>query len=87
MQKRTVNRVYVIGTETIQGKNLGILFCILFFVFMKGSFHIRKNNEKLSLLSIQQLHSIELLSKIPFSLIFKEVLELLFLGMTESCRR
>lgn len=34
--------MYVIGTETIQGKNPRILFCILFFVFMKDSLPIRE---------------------------------------------
>lgn len=34
--------MYVIGTETIQGKDPRALFCILFFAFMKDSFPIRE---------------------------------------------
>lgn len=41
-KKGTVRWVYVIGAETIGGKNPRELFCILFFVFMKDSFPLRE---------------------------------------------
>lgn len=41
-EKGTVSWVYVIGAETIRGKNPRELFCILFFVFMKDSFPPRE---------------------------------------------
>lgn len=41
-KKGTVSWGYVIGAETIRGKNPRELFCILFFVFMKDSFPPRE---------------------------------------------
>lgn len=96
MQKETINGVYVIGTETIQGKNSVVVFFVFCcFVFVNNSFPTRKEILRwlkrflmafMAHVSSAASHSVELFSEIPFSLIFQGFLEILFLGMIERLR-
>lgn len=91
MQKETINGVYVIGTETIQGKNPVVVFfvfcCFVFFPTRKEILWLKRFLMAFIVhINSATSHSVELFSKIPFSLIFQGFLEILFLGMMERLR-